>query len=83
MNDKPYEISLVGQLRERRKQMRISQSKIGKKLGMSFMNVSHIERGTRGVKLDDLYKWADALNLKLSIALLEKAKVETKPTQTT
>ena len=77
MNSKPYEVSLVEKLRARRRAMRMSQQKVAKKLGMSYMNVSHIERGRRGIKLDTLMKWAQILNLQLEINLLERSKAET------
>lgn len=63
------EDSLVTILKLRRKQLRISQEELGKKLGLSAMGLSHLESESRSLKVDLLELWAKELGLELEIKL--------------
>ena len=61
--------SLVTMLKLRRKQLKISQEDLGKKLGLSAMGLSYLENENRGLKVDLLELWARELGLEVEIKL--------------
>ena len=63
------EDSLVTILKLRRKQLKISQEDLGKKLGLSAMGLSYLENENRGLKVDLLELWARELGLEVEIKL--------------
>jgi transcriptional regulator with XRE-family HTH domain len=56
--------SQVGaRLRERRKSLKLTQSQLGKHLGISFQQIQKYEAGTNRIGASNLYKLAAALNV--------------------
>jgi len=56
----------------RRKALGLTQSEVAKKLGLSAMGLSHLERGSRDIKLIMLDKWIKILDLELYIEVKPK-----------
>jgi transcriptional regulator with XRE-family HTH domain len=56
-------------LREERKRLKIKQEDLAKVLGLSGMGLSHLEKGSRCIKLDLLEKWANELGFKVNLKL--------------
>lgn len=53
--------SFGGAVRQRRRQMRLSQEELAQRAGLHRTYVSDIERGRRNVSLDNIHKLAQAL----------------------
>lgn len=56
-------------LKLRRVQLNLKQADVAKKLGLSAMGLSYLERGTRDLKLEMLQLWAKELGLDVEIKL--------------
>ena len=56
----------------RRKALGLTQSEVAKKLGLSTMGLSHLETGSRELKLTMLDKWIKVLDLELYIEVKPK-----------
>lgn len=52
-------------LRERRKELGLSQAEIAEKVGVLRVNITQIEGGKRGVSYDTLIKYCKVLKLKV------------------
>lgn len=63
------EESLVEILKLRRKTLNITQSQLAKKLGLSTMGLSYLEKGSRGLKIELLNLWAKELGLEVEIKI--------------
>lgn len=56
-------------IRAAREESGLSQEQLGSLIGYSAMGVSHIENGSRKVKLEDLQKIAEKLRVEISYLL--------------
>ena len=56
----------------RRKALRLNQSDVAKKLGLSAMGLSYLETGKRELKLTLLEKWTKVLGLEVFIEVKPK-----------
>lgn len=66
---------LVDILKIRRKKLGLTQSEVAKKLGLTTMGFSYIERGARALRVETLDSWAEALGLEPEINLVERKKL--------
>ena len=55
----------------RRKQLRMTQEEVAEKVGVTFMQISHLEKGRRQPKIDTLNKWTKSLKINIIITLEE------------
>lgn len=67
------EVNIGMALKLRRIALGMNQTKLAKKLGLSAMGLSYLERGTRNLKLETLDKWAEALKMKVEVSLVEES----------
>lgn len=67
-------------VRAAREEAGLSQEQLGAKVGYSAMGISHLENGSRKVKLEDLQKIATALNISITYLLEPIAKQTYSPT---
>ena len=58
-------------LRDLRKHQRIKQSVVAESLGLCVSAVSRLERGIRGLRVEQLMDWADALGHRVEIVFFE------------
>lgn len=65
------EESLIEVLRLRRQRLGLKQEDLAKRLNLSAMGLSYLERGSRGLKLELLELWAKELGLEVEIKLTE------------
>lgn len=57
---------LIGKkIRAAREEAGLSQEGLGKKVGFSAMGISHLEKGDRKIKIEDLQAIANALNISI------------------
>lgn len=68
------QIHIGRRIREAREEADLSQKQLGTKVGYSAMGISHLENGNRRIKLDDLQRIADALNVNIAYLLEPIAK---------
>ena len=61
------EVKIGKFLKDERVKKGMTQTQLGKKIGISFMAVSHYERGRRFPRIEGLDKWANALGLEFEI----------------
>ena len=59
----PVDSHVGKRLRARRVGMRISQSNVGKKLGVTFQQIQKYENGTNRIGASNLFRLSDALNV--------------------
>lgn len=62
----PVDIYVGGRIRARRKMLSITQTGLGKKLGVTFQQVQKYERGTNRVGSSRLFRTANALDVPVS-----------------
>lgn len=55
---------LGNRIRDRRKELRITQEQLAENIEMSVAFVGHIERGTRKLSVETLCRLCDALNMR-------------------
>lgn len=67
---------LVKELREKRKKLRISQSWLSKRIGMSSIYISKIENGQKMPTLNDFVMMANELGYEVILQKIEKQNVE-------
>jgi transcriptional regulator with XRE-family HTH domain len=60
---------LISVLRERRRLLDMRQSEVGARIGLSASEVSRIENGRRRFPLHLVDDWADALGLRIDVAV--------------
>lgn len=61
---------LIGEkIRKARDDAGLTQEEFGKKIGYSAMGVSYIEKGLRGIKIQDLEEIANVLNTNINYLL--------------
>ncbi len=57
-----YNSKEIGEiLRQRRRSLDMTQTELAGRLGISEMGLSRLERGTRELKVDFMYQWANEL----------------------
>lgn len=78
MFDNAY--SLVKDLREKRKKLRISQKWLSKRTGMSNIYISKIENGQKMPTLNEFVKMANELGYEVILQKIEKQNTEVNKT---
>jgi transcriptional regulator with XRE-family HTH domain len=73
MNTQTEVLNLCEILKTRRSQKKINQTELGKILNLTHSSVSRMEKKTFNISLEKFIKWADALDLEIS--LIPKAKI--------
>lgn len=64
-DDQKIDDALIGnQIRTRRRELKMSQTKLGDHLGVSFQQIQKYERGANGVRGSRIVQLAKALNVK-------------------
>ena len=58
---------LMEALVKRRKQLKLSQREVGKRMGIVQSHVSDMEAGNRDITVTTLFRYADAVNLRLQL----------------
>jgi len=66
-------MSVRRELRQRRKTIKLDQSKLGEMLGLSQSAVSKIENGRGDMGLETLYEYADAVGLRPAVVFVPTA----------
>jgi len=70
------EVNLGMALKLKRVALGLNQKDIAKKVGLSVMGLSYLERGTRYLKLETLDKWTKALGMEVEINLSNKKETK-------
>lgn len=65
------EAGLLEILKSRRNQLGLSQGTLAKRMGLSTMGLSYLEKGSRQLKLEILELWAQELGLDIEIKIKE------------
>jgi HTH-type transcriptional regulator/antitoxin HipB len=65
-------------LRNERKKKRLSQTEVGKSVGIDQPTVSKVEKGNPGTELGTLFRLLAALDLELVIQTRQKPRQDTK-----
>lgn len=53
-------------IRQRRKELNMTQAQLGQAIGVSFRQISWIEKNVNGTSVSRLYKLAQALNVDIN-----------------
>ena len=58
-------------LRQRRRRLDMTQAELATRLGISEMGVSRLEKGSRELKVDFMYRWANELGSDFRVVIEE------------
>ena len=72
MNTQTEVLNLCEILKTKRSQKKINQTELGEMLNLTHSSVSRMEKKTFNISLEKFIKWADALDL--TISLIPKTK---------
>ena len=81
INTLHWAAKIGGKLRARRQHLGLSLEDLSRLSGSTVPTISHIERGTRDVKLSTLVSLASALRFELSALFVELRDTETETTE--
>lgn len=63
---------IIQKLRDIRLEKGLSLSEVARRMGTVYPRLSEIEHGRGGLTLKNLFRWADAMGVKVEIKLEEK-----------
>ena len=77
MSDSINYVAVGARIRQRREHMGLTQEQLGEACGLSNSFVGHIERGSRKLSVESLYKLASVLDVSVYYLLFERMQQET------
>jgi len=63
------QITIGDKIKKAREDAGLTQEELGKKIGITAMGISYLEKGLRKIKIDDIVKIAEQLNVEKSYLL--------------
>ena len=64
-----FQTTIGEKIRKAREEAHLTQEELGKKIGVTAMGISYMEKGQRKIKIDDIVKIAEQLDVEKSYLL--------------